>query len=461
MSNRRFWIGLLLVQTVCIACGLGFYYLYVGSSIERSAEAEAHEELIPLARRLAQSLITGKSAGSFSETRGSFAAALASAPRPNRSDMQALLVDADWTVLAASGESASPGDKLIWTRTATGIDPTAEGEAHKSESPIEGLVDCGDQTWAAASYPLAEHAGYAVVCRSRDSLTVHPGDIIPTLRGAGAIAWLWTCGLLCASFYMIVTWHQEHRAGQRNQPEVNALKQAQALVRTQETIIFGLAKLSDSRDPETGDHLERISYYSSALASALRQHPEFREVVTPSFVRWIGISSALHDIGKVGVEDAILRKPAALTESERTRMKLHTRVGEECLKEIERRLGTSNFLQMAREIASAHHERWDGLGYPLGLAGEQIPLAARIVAIADVYDALSSKRVYKEALPHEQCLSIITSESGQHFDPRLVAVFLQIEGNFRNIARQLGTGFDAHLAQLEQPAELIGAGPVS
>jgi putative two-component system response regulator len=242
---------------------------------------------------------------------------------------------------------------------------------------------------------------------------------------------------------MVVSYFHEGATRQRTEPDMEALRQTQALLRTQETVIFALAKLSDSRDPDTGDHLERISYYSSTLAAALRQHPDFRDVVTPSLVRLIGISSALHDIGKVGVEDSILKKPGSLTTAERSRMQLHTRVGEDCLKEIERRLGTSNFLQMAREIASAHHERWDGTGYPLGLAGEQIPVAARIVALADVYDALSSKRVYKDALPHEKCVELILQEAGKHFDPRLAEVFAQIEPSFRVISRHLGAASDA------------------
>ena len=201
-------------------------------------------------------------------------------------------------------------------------------------------------------------------------------------------------------------------------------------------MIFGLAKLSDSRDSDTGSHLERIAQFSSLLAAELRKRPEFCDRITPGFVQLIGISSALHDIGKVGVEDAILRKPGSLTSDERQRMQLHTQIGDECLREIERRLGSTNFLQMAREIVSAHHERWDGQGYPLGLAGEQIPLSARIVALADVYDALRSKRVYKEALPHEECACLIAEAAGTQFDPRIVNAFLQIHERFRQLADQ-------------------------
>ena len=180
---------------------------------------------------------------------------------------------------------------------------------------------------------------------------------------------------------------------------------------------------------------------------ALRRHEEFSEQITPALVQWIGVSSALHDIGKVGIEDAILRKPDKLTPAERLRMQEHARIGEECLLEIERQLGQSNFLRMAREIAAAHHERWDGRGYPYQIAGEEIPLAARIVAIADVYDALSSQRVYKPAMPHEQCVELIRSEAGGQFDPRLVAVFLEMEPVLKNIRQR----FDTDRGQTRRP----------
>jgi putative two-component system response regulator len=259
---------------------------------------------------------------------------------------------------------------------------------------------------------------------------------------------------------MILTHSQRTPSNGRSEKDVEALKQAQALVRTQETVIFGLAKLSDSRDPETGMHLERIAQFSSMLAAALRQRPDFRDLITPGFVQLIGISSALHDIGKVGVEDSILRKPGSLSPEERERMQQHTQIGEQCLKEIERRLGSSNFLQMAREIVSAHHEWWNGEGYPLGLSGEQIPLSARIVAVADVYDALRSKRVYKGALPHEQCVALIAEASGTQFDPRLVEVFLQIEDRFRQLADQLQSAADSY--QSDHPFDALpGATHVS
>jgi HD-GYP domain-containing protein (c-di-GMP phosphodiesterase class II) len=263
-----------------------------------------------------------------------------------------------------------------------------------------------------------------------------PETLGPLLWAAGGISFVWTVGLLAVTSFMMASYFKRDPSGRRVTPEIEALRQAQALVRTQETVIFGLAKLSDSRDPDTGSHLERIAQFSSMLAAGLRQRPEFRDNVTPGFVQLIGISSALHDIGKVGVEDSILRKPGTLTVDERSRMQRHTEIGTECLREIERRLGSTNFLRMAREIVSSHHEWWNGEGYPLGLAGQEIPLAARIVAVADVYDALRSKRVYKQALPHEQCVELIAEASGTQFDPRVVEVFLQIEGRIRQLAEQ-------------------------
>jgi putative two-component system response regulator len=203
-----------------------------------------------------------------------------------------------------------------------------------------------------------------------------------------------------------------------------------------DAVIFGLAKLAESRDPDTGMHLERISLYSTRLARAARKHPRFRNQITPSFVQTIGISSALHDIGKVGVQDAILLKPGPLTSMERARITDHARIGGECIYQIQRRIGDSSFLKMAHDIAMHHHERWDGTGYPTGLVGEAIPLSARIVAIADVYDALSVKRVYKEALPHGICVERITATTGQQFDPDLVEIFLSVEAEFKEIAER-------------------------
>ncbi len=222
------------------------------------------------------------------------------------------------------------------------------------------------------------------------------------------------------------------------------------LVRTRDAVIFGLAKLAESRDTDTGFHLERISAYSTRLAQAMRRDPRFRNEISAQFIRDIGVCSALHDIGKVGVEDAILLKPGSLSPTERRRMQEHARIGAECISQIERRLGQANFLETAREIALLHHEKWDGTGYPEGLSGYTIPLSARIVALADVYDALSVERCYKQPIPHEKCVEIIRTESGKHFDPAIVDVFLQVQSEFERIRATYAE--KAHITQGTWPA---------
>lgn len=199
---------------------------------------------------------------------------------------------------------------------------------------------------------------------------------------------------------------------------------------TREMAIFALAKLSESRDPETGHHLERVQCYSRLLTIELTKNPKFSAEIDPEYVRLIYQTSPLHDIGKVAIPDAVLRKPGRLTAEEYTVMKLHAQAGADTLEAALARFPEARFLTVARDIAATHHEKWDGTGYPTGLKGEQIPLAGRIVAVADVYDALTSKRVYKEAYSHEVARTIIVGESGKHFDPDVVEAFVRIEASF-------------------------------
>jgi putative two-component system response regulator len=205
---------------------------------------------------------------------------------------------------------------------------------------------------------------------------------------------------------------------------------------TREMVIFALARLAESRDPETGHHLERVQSYSRVLAQRLAAMPEMSTEIDPELIRLIFLTSPLHDIGKVGIPDAVLRKPGRLNAAEFEIMKTHTTLGSETLEAALIRFPEARFLHVARNIAAAHHERWDGSGYPLGLAGEQIPLCARVVALADVYDALTTRRCYKEAYSHLVARSIIENDSGKHFDPRVVAAFLSAEDEFLAIQRR-------------------------
>lgn len=194
-----------------------------------------------------------------------------------------------------------------------------------------------------------------------------------------------------------------------------------------------MAKLAESRDPETGAHLERVRSYSRTLAQHLAGMEKFRDQVDAEYIRLIYLTSPLHDIGKVGIPDCVLLKPGRLSDSEFEIMKEHAAMGARTLDAALRQFPNVKFLQMARDIAATHHERFDGNGYPGKLVGAQIPLCGRIVAVADVYDALTSKRVYKNAFGHEIAKSIILKDSGSHFDPDIVEAFIQNEAAFRAI----------------------------
>jgi putative two-component system response regulator len=203
---------------------------------------------------------------------------------------------------------------------------------------------------------------------------------------------------------------------------------------TQAVMIESLATLAEYRDPETGGHIKRTQNYVKALAVHLKNHPGFRDDLTDEVVEMLYLSAPLHDVGKVGVRDHILLKAGRLDDNEFHEMKKHTTYGHDALRITEEKLGKSTFLRLAREIAYTHQEKWDGSGYPRGLKGKEIPVSGRLMALADVYDALISKRVYKPPMPHAEAVRIILAGRGIHFDPDVVDAFREIQAVFRNIA---------------------------
>ena len=202
---------------------------------------------------------------------------------------------------------------------------------------------------------------------------------------------------------------------------------------TRDLTIFALAKLAESRDPETGAHLERVRNYSFALAKELSKHEDFQDTISHEYCRLIYLASPLHDIGKVAIPDSVLLMPGPLSDRQFEIMKTHSALGAQTLDAALQEYPDASYLRIARDIAATHHEKFDGSGYPRGLVGEDIPLSGRIVALADVYDALMSKRVYKDAFSHEVTNSIIREGSGSHFDPRLVGAFFALEDRFVEI----------------------------
>jgi putative two-component system response regulator len=205
----------------------------------------------------------------------------------------------------------------------------------------------------------------------------------------------------------------------------------------QDVTILSMASLAETRDSDTGNHIRRTQYYVLALANSLQSHPRFIDYLTEGTIRMLFKSAPLHDIGKVGIPDRILLKPGKLDPEEFEIMKTHTTLGRDALANAEKSLGTDvEFLKMAKEIAYSHQEKWDGSGYPEGVGGDDIPISARLMAVADVYDALISKRIYKDGMPHEKARGIIEEGGGSHFDPDMANAFLQIHEEFREIAQR-------------------------
>jgi putative two-component system response regulator len=215
---------------------------------------------------------------------------------------------------------------------------------------------------------------------------------------------------------------------------------------TRDVAIFALAKLAESRDPDTGAHLERVCGYARILAQELSGMAGFRDEIDAEYIRLVYQTAPLHDIGKVGIPDRVLLKPGRLVASEIEVMKTHTTIGSETLDAALRKFPSVKFLRMGRDIARTHHERYDGTGYPAGLRGTAIPLCGRIMAVADVYDALTSKRVYKEAFTHDAARSIIMEESGRQFDPGVVEAFVRCEERFLSVKARLGDAAVAAVA---------------
>ena len=236
----------------------------------------------------------------------------------------------------------------------------------------------------------------------------------------------------------------------RDQLDREVVRRTKQLKLLQSVMIESLGTLAEYRDPETGGHIKRTQNYVKALAAHLQNNERFADQLSDEYIDLLYHSAPLHDIGKVGITDSILLKPGKLTDEEFGEMQKHAQFGSDVLCKAEIILGDDSFIRLAKEIALTHQEKWDGSGYPNGLSGSHIPLSGRLMALADVYDALISKRVYKPPFTHEKAVQTIKNESGSHFDPDIVDAFLVIESTFRNIALQY--------ADFDEEREALGGG---
>ncbi|WP_308923293.1 two-component system response regulator [Janthinobacterium sp. J1-1] len=234
---------------------------------------------------------------------------------------------------------------------------------------------------------------------------------------------------------------QDFLRDQNHYLESEVERRVQEVAALQDVTIHAMASLAETRDSETGNHIRRTSHYLKALAEQVRHLPRFRDFLTDKTIELLFKTAPLHDIGKVGIPDHILLKPGRFEPHEMAIMKTHTTLGRDAILAAERELGIEvDFLKYAKEIAYSHHEKWDGTGYPQGLAGEQIPISARLMALADVYDALISCRIYKDGMRHEDAVKIIAEGRGTHFDADIVDAFLRIQHQFQAISSRYADG---------------------
>ena len=241
--------------------------------------------------------------------------------------------------------------------------------------------------------------------------------------------------------------------------EYEVARRTEEVHELQEATILMMASLAETRDNETGNHILRTQYYVKALAEKLKDHPRFARFLTQETIKLLFKSAPLHDIGKVGIPDRILLKPGRFEPDEFEIMKTHTTLGRDAIMQAERRLGHSvPFLDFAKEIAYSHQEKWDGSGYPEGLSGDAIPISARLMAVADVYDALISRRVYKPAMPHAKAVDIISEGRGKHFDPDIVDAFLAIQDECQMIALRYSDS-DADIEEQRERLDWIADKP--
>lgn len=319
-----------------------------------------------------------------------------------------------------------------------------------------GTLSSEHETWWLAAHFVPQLDAILVVAQPQSVVMAVSDQQVASAKARMTPLAAIGCLLAILTQLIAFTWFEEKFESINTGLERKVTNNERELVRTRNAVIFGLAKLAESRDNDTGEHLERIRQYVEILCSDL---VHVLDDIKPEMLHDISLASSLHDIGKVGIPDSILLKPGRLTPEEREVMQIHTLIGGECLDAIHARLGDNTFMDIARQIAYYHHERWDGNGYPHGLAGDEIPLVARVVAVADVYDALTSKRPYKRAMDHLESKTIIVSGSGTQFDPEVVAAFLRHEDKFEEISRsQQNVSDEEATSKCARLHGLVGAG---
>ncbi len=417
-GSRRWTLFLLIAvaQLVTLLATRAWFDHWLGERLIVTAREAALNRTTQLAAQLATTIDTLVDADVDRDT----ILAVVETTGGASQDARVLLIDDQTGAIVADTGGADPAQHVDMLLSAAA-----------SSANVSGIHLVNGEPFAYAGYPLTRYGAWLLVDQSADDLRQVVAELRENVRWISMVVVLVMTAVGLLATALIVEAYERHLSRINAQLEQLVERRSRALMRTRDAVIFGLATLAESRDSETGAHLARLRRYTEVLARAFYRR---RRGPIPDHVETLGIAAVLHDVGKVGVPDAVLKKPGPLTDDERREMQRHPIIGGDTLMSIKRRLGEDDFLTSATEIIFAHHERWDGGGYPFGLRGEEIPLSARIVMLADVYDALRSPRVYKSAMPHAEARALIIADAGTHFDPEVVEAFLACETEFDRIA---------------------------
>jgi HD-GYP domain-containing protein (c-di-GMP phosphodiesterase class II) len=429
-------LSILAAQIACLVAGVLWYATWQDAALRHIALAEVRAENARIVDQTAahlDDLLARIPADATSTRERRMQSAIELVPLPRHTRL--CVMDGTGTLVADPRLRQEPALRQthpgLWLlQTAAQVAPVAEQLAAAGATRVSGQAETADGVEVLAARRIGE-SDYAVIAHRVVSDT-EPVLLVQSavFRNVGLALVIALVLITGAVTVRIVTRYESRLSLLNRELEAKVFRRTSALVQTRDAVIFGLSRLADSRDRETGAHIARLQRLVVLLARHLRpHHPEIDE----AWIERLRLATGLHDIGKVGIPDAILLKPGRLTPDERRIMQNHAEIGAQCLAAIGERLGENDFLAMARDIAWCHHEWWNGAGYPRGLRGTAIPLAARIVAVADVYDAASSARVYKSAMSPDAVLALIISHRGVQFDPSVVDAFLAVESEFRTI----------------------------
>lgn len=438
IRKRSLLIGLISLTTMgCFFWGLAVYSSWLESSIRKTVHRQVVDDNIQTAKQLVRMVqeMGIKDIQDHPDSWERLQNVVEDISLPN--DGFVCVVDSrSGRILCHPAIRKNPGMREMAAGKSSinvnGFRHSIVGAVQRSEDGVAGgiaRIDGETQVVAAAEIP--NMSANVLVHQRQYGIDQAVARVMAPVRAIGACMALLVTFLIATVHVVIIRRYENRLAGINERLEDTVRQRTRSLIKTRNAIIFGLAKLAESRDTDTGHHLERIRSYVTILANRLRRQ---HELIDEEYIERLALASSLHDIGKVGIPDQVLLKPGRFTPEERHIMEQHSMMGGDCLQAIQAQLGDDDFLALAAEIAYFHHERWDGTGYPFQKAEQTIPLSARIVALADVYDALTSKRPYKDAMSHDKARTIILDGRASHFDPAVVDAFVEAEQEFRVVA---------------------------